>query len=96
MQVFHHSGPIILATSENGGISLQKTFKAQLLYLMPKKGYTASKLARMTQISVSTISNYLNNKRSIHTNTFEILLNHLLSQPDVPAKQDIKKVQDLI
>lgn len=71
-----------LQTSENGLISLNYTFNVLLCRLMPLKGFTARKLASETGISVSTISAFKNNKRSIHTKTFELLINHLILQPD--------------
>jgi len=73
---------IVIQTDNKGSISLQKTFNLQLDHLMPLKGYTASKLALETGISVSTISEYRNGKRSITTKTFENLINHLTKQPD--------------
>jgi DNA-binding Xre family transcriptional regulator len=73
---------IVISCDDFGLISLQKTFSYQLDYLLPKKGYTASKLAKETGISTNTISMYRQNKRPITTQTFEKLINHLLCQPD--------------
>lgn len=89
MQMFTHFGPISIHRDEKGLIDLQKTFRAQLDYLLGRKDYTYKKLAKETGISVNTISMYRNNKREIRTGTFERLINHLLLQPDKVELKDI-------
>jgi len=73
---------ITIARNDFGFISLQKTFCGQLDYLLPKKGFTASKLASETGISTNTLSMFRQGKRPMTTKTFETVINFLLSQPD--------------
>ena len=89
MQMFTHFGPISIHRDEKGLIDLQKTFRAQLDYLLGRKGYTSKQLAKETGISENTISTYRNRKREIRTNTYETLINHLLVQPDKVELKDI-------
>ena len=76
---------IINFDAESGEISLQKTFVALSGHLMLKKGYNDLKLAKETKTSPATISEYRQGKRAITTRTFELLINHLLKQPDIDA-----------
>lgn len=73
---------IIIQRNDFGLIDLCDTFNQQLDYLLPKKGFTASKLASETGISPNTISMYRQRKRPMTTKTFETLINFLLCQPD--------------
>jgi len=73
---------IIIQRNDFGFIDLQKTFNQQLDYLLPKKGFTAAKLASETGISTNTISMFRQGKRPMTTKTFETIINFLLVQPD--------------